>query len=373
MVSRSSLEALSKRAVTLLEHNSLATEEATKHALVLPFIQALGYDVFDPTEVIPEYTADFGLKQGEKVDYAIIREENLAAPAMLIECKKALDPLDVGRASQLSRYFSQTPAHIGILTDGIVYKFFSDLDAENVMDTTPFLEINITELDAREVTALNHFAKHSFDIDEARSAASNMKHIQGMKAYLAQSYSQPDADFVRFLARKVYSGMITQSRFEHFEGLVRLAFQGFVNDRINNTLQRASDIANTIDDGTAMAPTEEVELSVPDADDEPADTGKSIITTVEEVEAYELVKTILNHVVDTARIAIRDTKSYCGVLLDDNNRKPICRLRFNAASVKYLGLFNEERNETRYPIDSIDDISGYADQIRVTVERYMRE
>ena len=167
--------------------------------------------------------------------------------------------------------------------------------------------------------------------------------------------------------------MITQSRFEHFEGLVRLAFQGFVNDRINNTLQRASDIANTIDDGTAMAPTEEVELSVPDADDEPADTGKSIITTVEEVEAYELVKTILNHVVDTARIAIRDTKSYCGVLLDDNNRKPICRLRFNAASVKYLGLFNEERNETRYPIGSIDDISGYADQIRVTVERYMRE
>ena len=129
MVSRSSLDALSKRAVTLLEHNSLATEEATKHALVLPFIQALGYDVFDPTEVIPEYTADFGLKQGEKVDYAIIREENLAAPAMLIECKKALDPLDVGRASQLSRYFSQTPAHIGILTDGIVYKFFSQYEA----------------------------------------------------------------------------------------------------------------------------------------------------------------------------------------------------------------------------------------------------
>ena len=373
MVSRSSLDVLSKRAVALLEHNSLATEEATKHALVLPFIQALGYDVFDPTEVIPEYTADFGLKQGEKVDYAIIREDNLGEPAMLMECKKALAPLDVARASQLSRYFSQTPAHIGILTDGIIYKFFSDLDAENVMDTTPFLEIDIIKLDSREVNALNHFAKHSFDIDEARSAASNMKHIQGMKVYLAQSYSLPDADFVRLLTRKVFSGSITQSRFEHFEGLVRLAFQGFVNDRINNTLQRASDIANTVNDSTALTPTEEVEPSMVEEEDELPDAGKSIITTVEEIEAYELVKTILINIVDTERIAIRDTKSYCGVLLDDNNRKPICRLRFNAASVKYVGLFDEERKETRYLIDSISDIFVYADQIRLIVERYMRE
>ena len=139
MVSRNAIEALSKRAAQLLEQNILTTEEATKHALVLPFIQALGYDIFDPMEVVPEYTADFGLKQGEKVDYAIVREDNDGEPAMLIECKKVSDPLDVSKASQLSRYFSQTPAHIGILTNGVAYKFFSDLDAENVMDATPAL------------------------------------------------------------------------------------------------------------------------------------------------------------------------------------------------------------------------------------------
>ena len=373
MVSRSSLEVLSKRANQLLDRNSLATEEAAKHALVLPFIQALGYDIFDPAEVVPEYTADFGIKQGEKVDYAIIREENDGAPAMLIECKKVEDPLDISKAAQLSRYFGQTPAHIGILTNGIVYKFYSDLDAENVMDTTPFLEINVTKLDTREMTALNHFAKHSFNIDEARSAASNMKHIHGMKTYLSQAYSQPDSDFVRLLARKVYSGVITQARFEHFEGLVKLAFQGFVNDRINSTLQRASDIANTSTDEDDVSSTGEHDEPEIVSEGETGNGDKSIVTTVEEVQGYELVKTILDTVVDADRVVMRDTKSYCGVLLDDNNRKIICRLRFNAASVKYLGLIDEDRHETRYLLNSIEDISIYDDQLRAAAVRLMNE
>ena len=371
MVSRSSLEVLATRAGQSLDQNNLATEEAAKHALVLPFIQALGYDVFDPREVVPEYTADFGIRQGEKVDYAIVREENDSEPAMLIECKKVDDPLDVRTAGQLSRYFSQTPAHIGILTNGIVYKFFSDLDAENVMDTTPFLEINITKLDNREINALNHFAKHSFDIDEARSAASNMKHINGMKAYLAHVYSQPDSDFVRILARKVYSGSITQARLEHFEGLVRLAFQGFVNDRINSTLQRASDIANTAADTEDARSRSESDVAECEEHEENTDGGKNIVTTVEEVQGYELVKTIISDVVDGSRVAMRDTQSYCGVLLDDNNRKPICRLWFNRASVKYLGLLDENRKETRHLIESVDDISKFAEDLRLAARRYI--
>ena len=370
MVSRNAMEALSKRAAQLLEQNILTTEEATKHALVLPFIQALGYDIFDPFEVVPEYTADFGLKQGEKVDYAIVREDNDGEPALLIECKKVSDPLDVSKASQLSRYFSQTPAHIGILTNGVAYKFFSDLDAENVMDTTPFLEIDVANLDTRDINALNHFAKHTFDIDEARSAASNMKHIHGMKSYLTQIYSQPDSDFVRLLARKVYPGIITQTRFEHFEGLVKLAFQGFINDRINSTLQRASDIANTVTDDDDLA-------SGPDTVGELADDSvfgpRSMVTTVEEVQGYELVKTLVDNVVDASRVTMRDTQSYCGVLLDDNNRKTICRLRFNATSVKYLGLLDDDRQETRYQLDAIADIANYADEIRAAVQRHLTD
>lgn len=370
MVSRNALDALSKRSTQLLEQGTLTTEEATKHALVLPFIQALGYDVFNPMEVVPEYTADYGLKQGEKVDYAIFREDSNGEPAMLIECKKATDLLDVSKASQLSRYFSQTPAHIGILTNGTVYKFFSDIDAENVMDATPFLVVDITKLESRDTGALDHFAKQSFDIDEARSAASNMKHIRGMKAYLAHMYSQPDSDFVRLLARKVYTGVITQSRFEHFEELVRLAFQGFINDRISNTLQRASDIANTESDEEELSADSEAEVEVAEPDEQ-SDGRKSITTTVEEVQGYELVKTIVANIVDPNRVTMRDTQSYCGVLLDDNNRKTICRLRFNAASVKYLALLDEDRKETRHRLDSIDDISRYAMELQAAVTRYL--
>ncbi len=239
MVSRNTIEEIGSRATR--QRDSLTTEEATKHALILPFIQALGYNVFDPTEVVPEFTADYGLKAGEKVDYAIMRN---GEPVMLFECKKIGDSLGVGTASQLARYFTNTPAHIGILTDGVIYKFFSDLDAGNIMDTDPFLEINLTRADNRDLQALSYFTKQSFDLDEARSAASNMKHITGMKTYLTEMLSQPDEEFVRLLARRVFSGPLVQSRVEHFTALAKLSFHEFVNDFITDTLRRASNIVN---------------------------------------------------------------------------------------------------------------------------------
>ena len=149
MVSRSAMDGVTERAVQ--QREILSTEEATKHALVLPFIQALGYDVFDPREVVPEFTADYGLKNGEKVDYAVMRD---GEPVLLFECKKVDDPLDVSRASQLARYFHTTKARIAILTDGVIYKFFSDLDAENTMDSAPFLEVDVTRLESRDFTSL---------------------------------------------------------------------------------------------------------------------------------------------------------------------------------------------------------------------------
>ena len=164
---------------------------------------------------------------------------------MLFECKKVGDPLDSGRASQLARYFTNTPARIAILTDGIIYKFYSDLDAENAMDTQPFLEMDITNIDQRAMQSLSHFAKHSFNLDEVHSIASNMKHVSGMKSYLTDMYSQPDEEFVRLLARKVFNGPLFQTRIEHFTGLTKLAFTGFVNDLISDTLQRASNIVHS--------------------------------------------------------------------------------------------------------------------------------
>jgi hypothetical protein len=67
---------------------------------------------------------------------------------------------------------------------------------------------------------------------------------------------------------------------------------------------------------------------------------------------------------------MRDTQSYCGVLLDDNNRKPICRLHFNRGQ-KYLGVFDLQKNETRHPIGSVDDIYGFMEQLKATAASYV--
>ena len=225
---------------------------------------------------------------------------------------------------------------------------------------------------------MHYFSKPSFDVNEARSAAANMKYIRGMKGYLVGLYSQPDEEFVRLLSRKVFSGPLFQSRIESFTALTKLAFQGFVNDRISDTLQKASAIVNTSSEtrDTSEEPSQEHPYDT--AENEEIDEGrKGIMTTVEELEGYEMVKTLVSEIVDPERISIRDTQSYCGVLLDDNNRKAICRLYFNRQKTKYIGLFDGERddvgrqNETRYRLQSIDDITQHADQLRTIVHHLL--
>jgi hypothetical protein len=369
MVARSdAMEILCRRAVE--QRQVLTTEEAAKTALVLPFIQTLGYDIFDPTEVVPEYTADVGTKQGEKVDYAIMLN---SVPAILFECKRVTDKLDIDRVSQLIRYFNNTRASIGVLTNGIVYKFFSDLEKENIMDKVPFLVIDLTKPEGKEFDELNRFTKGSFDPEDIKSSASAMKHIRGIKGYLRASYVQPENDFIRLLASKVLpkGSRLSQQRIEQFRELTKSAFHGFIADQINSTLRRAQEInvepletesaAESEEDATAMS------------DSETPARSKNIETTVEEIEAYELVKLIVGSVVDPDRVAMRDQQSYCGVLFDNNNRKPICRLLLNDNLRKQIVIFayvENQREETLHPLESIDEISNFANRLRAVALHY---
>lgn len=122
--------------------DQIATEEATKTSLILPFFQLLGYDIFDPTEFVPEFTADVGIKKGEKVDYAIFQN---GIPIILIEAKWCGENLDK-HSSQLFRYFGTSKAKFGILTNGLIYKFFTDLEEPNKMDEKPFMELNLLDI-----------------------------------------------------------------------------------------------------------------------------------------------------------------------------------------------------------------------------------
>ena len=215
----------------------MQTEEATKNALVLPFLQSLGYNIFDPTEVVPEFVADVGQKKGEKVDYAIMKD---GKPILLIECKFSSAELTNENATQLYRYFISTPARFAILTNGLVYKLFSDLDEQNRMDSKPFMEFDISEdITTQIAETLKTFSKEGFSIEQSIDVARVVKYDTSIKNLLADQLKQPSDDFVLFVLGHVYHGIKTKKVREEFAKITQGAFRGFINDQVQSRLQKA--------------------------------------------------------------------------------------------------------------------------------------
>lgn len=345
--------------------SSIQTEEATKNAFVMPFIHhVLGYDVFDPTEVTPEYVCDIGTKKGEKIDYAILKGGQIQ---MLIECKKVGDPLHINHASQLFRYFHVTSARVAILTNGRNFKFFTDLDAPNKMDERPFMELDLLDIDEHVVPELLKLTKAAFDVESIISAAGELKYVSSIKRQLSNILNSPDDDFVRFIASRVYDGPVTQKVRDLFTELTKKAASQFLNDQANDRLKSAMVGGTSV--GTSLV-TVAIQDSAGDANTStllPEDDCK-IVTTEEEVEGFMIVRAILRSCVDVSRIVMRDNQSYCAILLDDNNRKTICRLHFNR-SQKYIGFLDENRSETRIPINKLDDLYAHASTMINALER----
>jgi hypothetical protein len=336
----------------------LKTEEAGKNALVMPFISALGYNVFNPLEVIPEFIADVGTKKGEKVDYAIKRGDEVI---ILIEVKQVGDPLSLERASQLYRYFSVTKARIAILTTGVVYRFYSDLDAPNKMDALPFLEIDLLELRDQHLSQLKRLTKDEFDLDTMLAAAEDLKFITAINHVIDEQLENPNEDFVRFFFSKISNGgRFTQAAKDQFSQLVKRAFTQAISDRVGARLRSA---LQQEDSNLAPSGSPDLEMEEPTPDD-------GIVTTEEELKGFRVVQAILCDTIDPDRVVARDTKSYFGILVDDNNRKPIARLHFNR-SQWYLGLFNEKKKEERHPISNVKEIYGHAAALREAAKRYL--
>ena len=345
------LRSIAARVENLLDHTQ--TEEATKTAFVLPFINAMGYNVFDPTEVVPEYTADVGNKKGERVDYAIMKD---GSPIMVFECKHVASELTEENASQLYRYFTTTNTRFGVLTNGIVYRFYSDLDKPNRMDERPFFEFNILNFTPHAVDELKRFTKQSFDLAGTMEAATDLKYTREIKRVLADQTRQPYDDFVLFIMSQAYKGKRTKSARAQFADLTKRAFEQFINDRINDRLKSALEREQSSGSASIEETTDEEAPVV-------AEDDSGIITTIEEIEGYNVVKAILRDMVDAKRIVMRDQKSFCAVLLDDTNRKNICRLWFNSAE-KQVGIIDESGHRVRRSIDSIDDIFGLSEHLR---------
>lgn len=341
--------------------SAIGTEEATKNAFVMPFISTiLGYDVFDPLEVVPEFTADVGTKKGEKIDYAIMRG---GEAQILVECKVSKGALKFEHASQLYRYFAVTNARIAILTNGVEWQFYTDLDAPNRMDSKPFLVLDMGDVDETLIPEIQKLSKESFDLDSVINAAEELKYVGALKREIAAQFRDPSDEWIKFFTSRVYDGSFTQKVRQQFTGLVGKAAQQFLTERVNDRLKTALVV------GGASVPSSVPPVASAEVVAEDLDRDTEIVTTLEELEGYQIVKAIACGDVKPHRVTHRDAKSYFAVLLDDNNRKPIVRLHFNGRQ-KYLGLLDDEKVETRHPIDDLDEIYAHADGIREAVRRY---
>lgn len=337
------------------------TEEATKNAFILPFLTALGYDVFNPLEVKPEFIADIGIKKGEKVDYCIFKD---GSPIIIIECKHWKESLNPHN-SQLFRYFHVTAAKFAILTNGISYRFYTDLEETNKMDEKPFLEFSLESITESIANELKRFQKDKFDAVEIFHTASDLKYSKELKEVLSVELNEPSEEFIKYLTAKVYTGRVTAKVLEQFSVLVKRSAKTLISEMISDRLQFALNKEN--EDRSKIETTTEAETN---GKEESEEKEGDIVTTEEELEGHMIIRAILRKVVKAERVILRDTKSYCGILLDDNNRKPICRLRFNR-SQKYLGLIGNNKEEEKVTINSLEDIYNYADRLIETVKGYV--
>ncbi|WP_332833999.1 type I restriction endonuclease [Clostridium perfringens] len=318
---------IQKLSVQVKERKEYITnEEMTKQALIIPFIQILGFDVFNPIEIRPEYSADFGIKKGEKVDYALFKENE---PIIFIEAKSVNENLN-NHDAQLARYFNSTKeVKLAILTNGVEYKFFTDLNANNVMDDTPFLNINLLEIKESDIESLNKLRKENFDKDSLITYAEELVYTSTLNESLRRLFSNPSDDFVRFIVKDFSEMRITSNVIERFRPLVKKAISNAVLDIVSKGLYQQEALTikkeeNINNDSVNREDLSEIEIG--------NKVQKGIITTENELKGFNIVKDILEkNNRDISEINYKDTTNYFSVYLRNTTRWII---RFNLDASK---------------------------------------
>lgn len=356
------IKQLSEKVSTL--RKELKTEEATKSAFIMPFIQILGYDVFNPTEVVPEFVTDEGVKKNnERVDYAIFKD---GQPVLIIECKSHTENLNKpDHYTQLKKYFHLTKTRFALLTNGVQFDFYTDIDNRNLMDDKPFLSFDITTIKEQQIKELGKFHKTGFNVESILSTASELKYANAIRSVLVSELTTPSPDFVKYFVSRVYDGKATEKIMIQFTEIVKKTVNQTFKDVVDDKLMTALKPTNA----NVIEPKEENT----DTATTPDNNTDKIVTTEEEKFGHQIVKGILRLNVDINRIVYRDSQTYFSILLDDNNRKPLCRLWLNNPAKKYIGIFDKEKKEIKYEIASIDDIYNYSNELLLTLSYYEGE
>ena len=320
----------------------LETEESTKTALVLPFIQLLDYDIFNPTQVLPEFNCDIAKGKGEKVDYALLIKNKVE---IIIECKGFGVNLAPHR-NQLSRYFVSTKAKYAILTNGILYQFYTDLDNKNLMDEIPFFQFSLENYSVSDIEILEQFMFSNFNADKIDKNASESKIITGVTGEIKTLFEKPNIETIKLFTKSSYKGRYTDSAISRLTILFKKALKQFVNDRVSNQLKSATEAEEVIDNNC-----------------------DKIITTEEEKQAFYIVQAIARDVIPSEDIVMRDQINLCMILYKNDQCKPIVKLYFNDVKNLQIELFDEE-GSYKIELATIDEIYDYKDAIIKICKKY---
>lgn len=332
--------------------NSIRTEEATKTSIIMPFFAMLGYDVFDPSEFMPEFIADVGIKKGEKVDYAIIINNE---PVMLIEAKSVDKNLE-RHDSQLFRYFGTTRAKFAILTNGLLYRFYTDIDERNKMDREPFLEINMLKIKDSQINELKKFTKDNFDVNAILDTASLLKDERKFKQTFSELLQNPTDEFVKLFLQDFYTGQKTQTVIEKYRPILKKSLNDIISETLNEKILLALENTESKYDNEPVKPDDEGIAKLSTSDDE--------------LEAFFIVKTILKSKVDMIDLYYKKTESYFVILYKNNVRKWICRLILTDSQKSIILPDANKKLINKFTLTNLTDIMDYKNQIIDVIKRY---
>lgn len=331
-------------------------EETTKIALIFPFVRLMGYDTTNPLEVRAEYTADIGAKQGEKVDLAIMKDDKIN---IIIECKPINTILGQEHLSQLYRYYSLTEAKIGILTNGIIWRFYADSKKQGIMDETPFLEVDLEHPKKSNIEKLENFTKEKFNPQAIEDSVNELKYKHDLKELLLTELQHPSDELTRVLTKQVYDGVATQNVIKQFRSLIKQELQLIIQEKIDKTLNDA--IENN---------------EVSEEEDNFTLDKNGIVTTQEEIDAHNIVKSIVSELINPDDAVLKDGKYYCNVLYKNNSRRPIIRFYFNNSDKLSIELFDNlttikgAKKGHRERIEQINELFNYKEELLNTIRFY---
>lgn len=332
----------------------VTNEEMTKQSLIIPFLQVLGYDVFNPLEIRPEYTADFGKKKGEKVDYAIFKN---GIPIIFIEAKSVQETTS-NHSGQLSRYFNATPGvRVGVITNGIEYNFFTDMNKSNIMDENYFYKFDITNPSDSDIEILSCFCKESFETEVIVKYAEELTYTTNLNKKLREIFKNPPDDFIRYLIKDFSDTRITSNVLERFRPIVKKSISQALLELVSQSLQKESE---------PIAQPDSLEEDI--KEDEPEKIKKSLITTEEELQCFKVVKEIIMSAKrDISSLDYKDTTNYLGVHIKNTNSWFI---RFYLGNKKMIiARITPEKAKTLVGAYKLEAASkGHGDSSRIYIE-----